>query len=584
VNTQRGALVVVHVSALVMAGSGCHSVAQPGSHAIAEARKDPALVSDAEAPRRASEDAGPTANALVTAPPLRWGKIPDAAGEVFTAIEGHCPDLGVSVLANATLVHYSGRVIARVSGDALEKVSAKFEAGDVANIQNIRGRWPDAAFLAYDNGGRCSFAQRALRFVETTASWKPAFALGENHGVREIQPYLNGALGLRDCSSCGTTSDVCKENTFVTSGPKLPPMTGDGFTVSEYSTLPTGEVFAIGSVCGLPNVSGCTGQFRWWTPGGKLGWDVLGTIPSTNLGHLLVRSKTDVVVSQGGYLGTFDGAKLKRLTAPAKTSFGALVEAGADGFWVLTDDDTNGAPGGKILHRKPDGTYTDVTPPKARTVRSSDSSIPVGVALGTPWTFAGDDVYKREAGAWRKVELPKPSFAFSAKSFFTPLKIHVAAPDDVWILAQYFEKQANWDFREVRTALLRTKPLKETFRCDGTFDPAKPAGFFVSWPAAANDACKTPFLLLAPISATSPKDFDYPQTRAVLRPKSALVADGKIREIRENGNVWIGVVPRSVEDGRTLADHYAKHFPLSRAELVCAEANVTRAIAIDSPK
>ena len=109
----------------------------------------------------------------------------------------------------------------------------------------------------------------------------------------------------------------------------------------------------------------------------------------------------------------------------------------------------------------------------------------------------------------------------------------------------------------------------------------KPAGSFISWPGQATETCKTPFLVLAPISATSPKDFDYPQTRAALRPKSALVSGGTLREIRESGSVWIGLVPRSVEDGRTLADVFAKSFPLARADLVCAEPNITRTIPID---
>jgi hypothetical protein len=125
--------------------------------------------------------------------------------------------------------------------------------------------------------------------------------------------------------------------------------------------------------------------------------------------------------------------------------------------------------------------------------------------------------------------------------------------------------------------------MKETLRCQGTDDPARPPSF-ASWPAAANDACKTPFLLLASVSSTSPKNYDYPQTRAVLRGKVSLVDGGTLREIQENGATWIGLVPRTVADGRTLADVFAKSFPLSRAELLCVDANVTRTIPIDGSR
>ena len=559
--------------------AACHSVEQPGSRAASEAKKDPATTP--QPPRRASDDdAGAPPTVAVAAPPApRWGKLADTQGELFTAIEGHCGHLGVSVLTNTTLVHH-GLSLAQVSGDTFTKIASKIDVQGVENIQGITGRWPDSAWLSYDNGGRCNFEARALRFNEGSSSWKAGFALGENQGVKGVRPYLNGALALVDCSSCGVTSETCKADTFVAAGMKTPPMTGDGFVVSDFATLPTGEVYALGAVCNDPSVSGCVEQLRWWSPGKKLGWDVVAKTTSTGRGHLLVRSKTEAFVSVDDTFASFDGTQLKKLPPPGK-NIGALIDAGADGLWIIVDERGYGGTL-RFVRRRPNGAFDDVSPPKSRTNRVPDS-IPVGVEMGAPWTIVGEDVYKFENEKWRLVELPKPSFAFSATSYFTPSHILVAAPDDVWITASYFEKQANWNFREVRTALLRTKRMKETLRCQGTDDPVRPPGLS-SWPAAANSACKTPFLLLAPVSSTSPKNYDYPQTRAVLRPKVALVDGGSLREIQENGATWIGLVPRSVEDGRTLADVFAKSFPLSRAELLCAEANVTRTIPIETAK
>lgn len=103
---------------------------------------------------------------------------------------------------------------------------------------------------------------------------------------------------------------------------------------------------------------------------------------------------------------------------------------------------------------------------------------------------------------------------------------------------------------------------------------------FESWPPPAADACTTPFVFLSAVSADSPKNYDYPKTRAVLASKVALITDGAIAEIRENGKVWNGVVPRTVADGRVLAELYARQFPMTRPEVVCAEPTITRKVPI----
>jgi hypothetical protein len=203
-----------------------------------------------------------------------------------------------------------------------------------------------------------------------------------------------------------------------------------------------------------------------------------------------------------------------------------------------------------------------------------------GVKTGAVWAMNKDAVYRREAsGAWHKVELPRPVYTSSSTSYLTPTSISIGGSDDVTVTASYFELAPGWDQHEARVAVLRTKKPKETLRCRDELDGAGVSPLS-SWPAVAGESCTTPLLVLAAVSAQSPAGFDYPQTRAILRPHAERIANAELRELRENGRRYIAVVPRSVADGRTLAALYTKQLPLVHAEVVCAAPTVTRAIPL----
>ncbi len=145
-----------------------------------------------------------------------------------------------------------------------------------------------------------------------------------------------------------------------------------------------------------------------------------------------------------------------------------------------------------------------------------------------------------------------PFSSTATKAYLSPTAVTVRAPDDVFVVASYHEAQPGWKEVEHRTTLLRTKRPRETLRCAHG----------------------------ARLSTTSPKDFDYPKTRAVLAPKVALVTDGALAEIRESGRIWNGVVPRTLADGRAIAQLYAQTFPMTRPEVICAVPTVARRIPI----
>ncbi len=550
--------------ALVLGLVACGSAAQPRAGV-----RDSTRGSDGGAPAvpSAATASAPTANMPALPDPPRWGKAPEASGELFSALDGTCRHLSVSVLENAAFVLYGDRSIARITDDAIDD-SPELSKGleDANGISHLTGRWPDQAYVEFDNGGRCNYLAFAARF--DGKQWKPAFALPEGIGVAHVEPLGRGAIGLRQCVDCGGSREgSCVPNVFMGDNAKAPPFTGDGFTPDTFASSREGDVYATGIVCPKKGSDvGCATQLRWWRPGAKVGYAVLGASAQFHGAYdrtqvIVVRSPGEVYVAEEGAFASFDGTKLTQLRPPGKTG-NQLLGSEKDGtLWLRADQ--------RVWRRGLDGTYADVTPPSF----GSDDRI-TGLEQGAPWAVTKTALYKRLGESWQKVELPRPPFSSTAsKAYLSPTSVTVRAPDDVFVIATYHEGQPGWKEVERRTTLLRTKRPRETVRCGL-------GSGLLSWPPPADETCATPFVMLAEVSAMSPKDFDYPKTRALLAPKAALVADGAIAEIRENGKIWNGVVPRSLADGRAIAALYAKTFPTSRPEVVCAAPNVTRRIPI----
>lgn len=573
----------------IVAGAACATVAQPGpakptvsdtlaggARPTSEGRLDLAGTSPNASGR-------PSAGASSVAPPSstsapHWsyvatGEGTAAGGGLYTALDGMCGHVTVSLFQNEAVVMF-GSALARATDDALT-VDPALNAGYGGDGYELVGRWPDSAYLLYDNGTRCTSSVRAKHYQN--GKWEEAFALPHDQSVRKVALFGNGAIGVRDCNHSCSESEAsdCGVNMFIGDNAKAPPLAGDGFQPASYEILPSGEAFAVGVVCSKDKSGKCNGQLRWWSPGSKVGYlpvaaDVPPVLYGDGSGWLLAKSKTEVYVSQGEFFGTFDGTKLTRIPLPSKGKTSRLHDAKANGVWIETSD--------KVFERKPDGTITDVTPPGFSSLGQL-----AGVSVGAPWYLNAErsrtaywgksGLFKRVGSDWQKIEWPRPSRASSEKSFLTGEQLTVRSPDDVFVVATYHEMPNGWNEADRRRVVLRTKRPKETLRCGG---PSRLEG----WPPPANDSCTTPFVVFAETSPSSPKDYDYPQTRGVLKPTADLVVDGSLSEIRENGKLWIGAVPKSVAAGRKLVELYAKNWQYSRPEVLCATPTVARKIAI----
>ena len=484
-----------------------------------------------------------------------WSKEPEASGDFYTVVDGECRHLDVSPLTGTTFVHWGASEhlnIARLSDDGItfdEKLST---VRGTDNIHRLVGSLPDHLYMEADNGMRWGLYEVSKRW--TGEKWVDAFALPDSMGANHLEPYMGGAIGLRTCGS--SESPGCTPGIYMGDNAKAPPITGDGFQVARFESLPDGAAFAIGSVC---KDGSCTGQLRWWKPGGKLGHANTVTSQYGGGGDLLVRSATEIFVAQGAYFGTFDGQKLTKGTSPGKDA-GKFVTLADGGFAVVAD--------GKLWKHEASGSFSDITPPKF----TGDID---GFTKGSLWMIGEKGVVQKQVdGVWKEVTLPAPARAASPKSYLTPERLVVLAKDDVVIVASYFELHDGWLQAEKRRVLLRTKRPHETLKCEPE------ALGLRSWPAAARPDCTTPFVILAQVSATSPKDFDFPKTRATFKSHVADIKDGSLVEIEEDGRRWIGLVPTTLAKGDALVTLYSKQVSPLHPQMVCVTPSRPRMVPI----
>jgi hypothetical protein len=515
--------------------------------------KAPQVVAAASAPPRAPE--------AVRAPPLgaphreplpAWSKEPEASGDLYTVVEGECRGLDVSVVSDTPLVHWGSWNhinIARLTDEGIAVDDKLSTVRSASTVHRLLGSLPERLYLEADNGARWGLREVALRW--TGDKWIPAFALPETMGAKDLEPYMGGAIGLRTCE----TGPACVPGVYMGDNAKPPPLTGDGFEVGRFASLADGTAFAIGVVCAQGS---CAGQLRWWRPGGKVGY---ASTPSMYArGDLLVRSATEVLVMQDGFLGSFDGQRLTKQPAPGK----AMTR-----FMPLADGAVGVVADGKLFRREASGGYTDITPP-----RFSGGTIE-GLSTGSPWMIGDKGVVQRQVdGVWREVSLPAPARATNPKSYLTPERLVVLAKDDVLVVASYFEKHEGWLEAEKRRVLLRTKRPRETLRCEPE------ALGLRSWPAAARPDCTTPFVVLAQVSGTSPKNYDFPRTRELLRSRASEIRDGALLEIEESGKRWIGLVPTTLATGDALVTFYAKQVSPLHPQMVCMTPDAPRVIPL----
>lgn len=184
--------------------------------------------------------------------------------------------------------------------------------------------------------------------------------------------------------------------------------------------------------------------------------------------------------------------------------------------------------------------------------------------------------------------MPLPVPAFTAGATFKAKSVLVAAPGDVLVIGMYWEKGPGWNEQELHTALYRTKPVKETLRCNEP-DPENNninlGHGFQSWPPMVNAtneaaaACTSPFVVLARRSNATKVVDDWPRIRAALKGHTEL-GEVALVDFVSGDRTFVGAKAKDADTAKKLAAVVVAKERL-RPEVVCGDPEPKRTLLVD---
>lgn len=505
-----------------------------------------AAVAPAPAPTTAA-----TASEPPKAPASTWRTPAQKQGPLYVVAEGHCPGMTVSAIQGAVLVGYRSG-LARADDQGViddDAVNQHRKLPELAKVERFVGRWPDQAYVVYDNDGRCDHRVRVGRF--RGSEWQPAFE--KVHSAMSVDPasflpYGGGAIALGQCGGCGGKVEGCRD-AFITDGlAQPPPLTTDGLQNPTIAAAPSGELFLLGRACAPNDTSQCGLVLRRWAPGGKVTTDYLG---SDGYATLLVVSGAEAYVSGNAAYWAYDGARLVRASYPPGFSSPYIARAEGQGVLWFQDRDEKSQ---RVVRRSKDGSTevkTGAAPPEPRARKLSD--------------------------------LPAPVFSDTGARFTGVEAASTSADGGEWIVATYVEKRAGWYEFEMRRALLHDKPPAEVVRCASRstwgYEQVEVPKPFVSWPPPVTDGCATPHVVVMDLTATTPASWDFPKLRALFRSRPELGVT-EILEILVGGRRHVAVRTATPELARRVAEAAARNVPMTKPETACGEPQVVRRVPV----
>jgi hypothetical protein len=519
-------------------------------------------------------------------------------------VEGRCPELGVSFLDNATLVHY-GHVPGSSDAGAARLVLAflrddgtldedpklgrglmhrelDMTASAALDVESIGGSWPERVTLSLRGEG----GERVGSFSEERA-WRGDHWEDAPRVARETPStrWLNGSKLERDYNAYLAYSVVPPG---AAPAPDFTSMRVKGagpdcvFGETALLARPTGELFLAGTFCGFfpthgvlsdmgPRPTGEAGVARW-VPGGKAKLEKIPDVarhadlvlvdfveasPTTLFLFGTVANPADAQ-KPDAYLALHDGTSWSRVETPYHGSVTHHEVAPDGALWVLADH--------ALFERKVDGAWNKLPLEDVASVVWANGR-PSWVALRRALARRGDD------GQWTRISAPRPAFSSSSELDLGSLSI--SPKGEVWIHASYEEKRPEWTKPERREALLRAGVAYPAAHCDVAMGSS-----FSSWPPPATAGCAHPVAILARVSKSAPAQYDFPQTRAALRGHTEILG-AEFVEIDIDGKRLLAAKVESIEMGKRLVEIVSQGVAGTRPELVCSEPKVTRTIPFD---
>lgn len=529
-----------------------------------------AAIADAAPVVEARADAG--AVEIIKEGSARWRSVPTEQNGFYAVLDGICSELGATRVGKDFVLHYGGASpmyasnrqgpasLAGLRGDRLESIGHP----EISQPTGVAGDSLDEFWIADSTGTRTSEGAVLHRYSKGT--WKKYPKDQTN-----LHRWLEGSI-LGTLSMFAHNGELWVEGTTT----KPPPALEAGLVgFKRIAAFPTGDVMLIAR----PDQNGSTGPLlaRHWAPGKSVTTHRLDKLlPGEDWPDVLETAPDEVYLAAGPNIVRWDGSAF-RLVGKTKDAkpVSAMYRAGKDDLWVETrvDSEKSESPAFGLQRVSSAGATTIATPETLLSI--------AGVELGAPWAVGvSGKVYKRDGETWKPMPLPKAPFSGSG---VTPKakQVVAAGPDDVLVIAKYWEKGPAWKEQELHTMMLRTKPMKETLRCnepDPENNNVNIGQGFQSWPPLATAACTTPFVVLARRSNAVRKVDDWPRLQAAFKGRAEL-GDVSLVEFTSGDRTFVGAKAPSVETAKKMAELAAKADRL-RPEVVCGDPEPLRTIPV----
>ncbi len=496
--------------------------------------------------------------------PPGWRSVPREQGGFYAVLDGLCSQLAAGRVGKDVVVHYGGGNAGYYSNglrigaasfialrdDGLESIGAPL----IASPTGIAGKSLDDFWIADSTGSRSSEGAILHRHVD--GKWK-TYAKDQTNLHAWLDGGIIGSLGM-----AAAYGELWVEG----SGTRPPAALTWGLRFPALAAFPTGDVI----VAARRDWEGPL-LARHWAPGKKISEypleRLLPLAADAEWTWLHEVAPDEVYAVRGERTARWDGASWRGL---ARTLGGEKIKelrrVAPDELWALTEAST--------LQR--------ITGAAAARIATPEPVVDLdGVEQGGAWIVGrSGKLFRREGEGWRAVPLPAPVFSVGAA--LKAKRVLVAAPDDALIIGMYWEKGPGWKEQELHTALFRTRPVKETLRCNEP-DPENNnvhlGRGFQSWPPMATAECKAPFAVLARRSNALPRDDDWPRIRGALKGHTEL-GEVSLVEFVSGDRKFVGAKAKDLEAARKIAELVAKGDRL-RPEVVCGQPEPRRTLALD---
>ena len=484
-------------------------------------------------------------------------------------LDGLCSDLGAGRVGKDVVVHYGGAA-SPIYRDGHRAGAASFIAlrddglesiGDphIASPKGIAGASLDDFWVADSTGSRSSEGAVLHRYV--AGAWKQ-YAKDQTNIHAWVDGGVIGSLGF-----AAANGDIWVEG----SSTKPPLGLWADLPFPRLSAFPSGDVLIVAYKGAVSSADGPL-VARHWAPGKKVTEHLLDKLlPGTDSPWVYEIAPDEVYVVRGDRIARWDGTTFHALARANKNeTISLLRRAGPDDLWALTS--------ASALQRINATSATAIATPEP--VVDMDG-IDHG---GSAWIVGkSGKLFRRDGEEWKVMPLPVP--VFSAGATLKAKGVIVLAEGDVLITGKYWEKGPGWKDQELHTALFRTKPVKETLRCNEP-DPENNninlGHGFQSWPPMATAECTTPFVVLARRSNAVKSTDDWPRIRAALKGHTEL-GEVTLVEITSGDRTFVGAKAKDLETARKLVTLVAAKDRL-RPEIVCGDPEAKRSIPVDQAK